>query len=162
MSTVSARGPLFTNLLLRARHALFCNTHFKAFLGGQMGIIRSQCTCCVRPTYHLLKTPGHHVISWQSQGWFRVEIHFFWLFEVGLVQGCIHICDAIKQNESKLEKNKKSVFNVIVCFNFRALSLKKTSSTFSMRFLRYSLFSMFSVAQSNQIQRKPNTIIKFI
>ena len=31
-------------------------------------------------------------------------------------------CDAIKQNESELKKNKNSLFSFIVCLNFRAIS----------------------------------------
>ena len=32
------------------------------------------------------------------------------------------ICDAIKQNESELENNNNSLFMLIVCLNFRAIS----------------------------------------
>ena len=40
-----------------------------------------------------------------------------WGFDVRLT-----ICDAIKQNESELEKDNSSVLSFIVCHNFRAMS----------------------------------------
>ena len=68
--------------------------------------------------------------------------------------GMVVICDAIKQNESELKKNKNSVFISIVSCNIRAML--KTTTRLNIQFQRYS---HFSDAQNNKIQRKLNTII---
>ena len=58
-------------------------------------------------------------------------------------------CDAIKQNESELEKHKNSVFIFIVCFNIRGYIILKTPSKVNIQFQKYS---HFSDAQNNQMQ----------
>ena len=60
-----------------------------------------------------------------------------------------HICDAIKQNESELEQNKKNQFSFSLYPQFVELKIKDTV---------FQIYSYFSAAQNTKIQRKLNAI----
>ena len=81
---------------------------------------------------------------------------YIWLETVG---GRHNICDAIKQNESFVKQNQNAVFNLFSFAIFWASFCWKPPSELDLRFQRYG---HFSVAQSNEFQRKLNTIIGYI